>query len=60
LAKIEVRTVIVEEQPEGGFVAFERKHSGAVGQGETEERAVIDLMEAIEALKGYKNVKEER
>jgi predicted RNase H-like HicB family nuclease len=29
-----------------------------VGQGETEERAVIDLMEAIEALKGYKNVKE--
>jgi predicted RNase H-like HicB family nuclease len=55
MAKIELRMIIVEEQPEGGFVAFERD---AVGQGETEERAVIDLMEVIEALRGYKKIKE--
>jgi predicted RNase H-like HicB family nuclease len=41
----------IEEQEEGGFVAYSEEYSGAVGQGETEEEAIKDLKEAIELLK---------
>jgi len=41
----------LEPQEEGGFVAFSREYSGAVGQGETEQEAITDLLEAIKLLK---------
>jgi predicted RNase H-like HicB family nuclease len=41
----------VEEQEEGGFVAFSREFVGAIGQGETAEDAIADIEEAIRLLK---------
>lgn len=41
----------LEPQEEGGFVAFSREYSGAVGQGETIEEAITDIQKAIELLK---------
>jgi predicted RNase H-like HicB family nuclease len=41
----------VEEQEEGGFVAFSREFVGAIGQGETIEDAIADIEEAIRLLK---------
>ena len=41
----------VEPQEDGGFVAFSDKYPSAVGQGDTEEEAFRDLIEAIELLK---------
>jgi len=41
----------LEPQEEGGFVAYSRQYSGAVGQGETREEAIKDLEEAIQILK---------
>jgi predicted RNase H-like HicB family nuclease len=41
----------LEQQEEGGFVAFSREYPEAVGQGETEEEAISDLQEAIQLLK---------
>ena len=49
--KISVPDIYLEPQEEGGFVAFSREYSGAVGQGETIEEAIKDLEEAIELLK---------
>lgn len=43
--------VYLEPQEEGGFVAFSKEYPGAVGQGETEDEAVKDLMEAVQLLK---------
>jgi predicted RNase H-like HicB family nuclease len=43
--------IYLELQEEGGFVAFSKKYPGAVGQGETEEEAIKDLMDAIQLLK---------
>lgn len=43
--------IYLEPQEEGGFVAFSKEYPGAVGQGETEDEAVKDLMKAIELLK---------
>jgi len=43
--------VDLQEQEEGGFVATCREFAGAVGQGETEEEAILDLRQAIELLK---------
>lgn len=42
---------ILEPQEEGGFVAYSKEYSGAIGQGETEEEAISDLKEAISLLK---------
>ena len=41
----------LEEQEEGGFVAFSREFVGAIGQGETAEDAIADIEEAIRLLK---------
>jgi predicted RNase H-like HicB family nuclease len=41
----------LEEQEEGGFVAFSRDFVGAIGQGETAEDAIADIEEAIRLLK---------
>jgi predicted RNase H-like HicB family nuclease len=61
LQKKEVSFILLEEQEEGGFVAYSNEYPGAVGQGETEEEALKDLEEAIQVLKEYlgqrKNVK---
>ena len=46
-------TFYLHAEKEGGFVTFSEKHSGAVGQGETEEEAAHDLMGAIVALKEF-------
>mgnify|MGYP001061522419 FL=1 len=43
--------IYLEPQEEGGFVAFSKEYQGAVGQGETEEKAIRDLQEAIKLLK---------
>jgi predicted RNase H-like HicB family nuclease len=40
----------LESAEEGGYIAKNSKYPGAVGQGETEEEAIRDLEEAIEAI----------
>lgn len=46
-------SISLEPQEEGGFVALCKEYPGAVGQGETEDEAVKDLIEAIKVLKEY-------
>jgi predicted RNase H-like HicB family nuclease len=53
LQKKEVSFILLEEQEEGGFVAYSSEYPGAVGQGETEKEALKDLEEAIQVLKEY-------
>jgi len=50
-------SISLEPQEEGGFVALCREYPGAVGQGETEDEAVKDLIEAIKVLKEYLEMK---
>lgn len=49
--EIAISDIYLEPQEDGGFVAFSREYSGAIGQGETEEEATKDLEEAIQLLK---------
>ncbi|AFK22077.1 type II toxin-antitoxin system HicB family antitoxin [Pyrococcus sp. ST04] len=49
--------VILEPQPEGGYVAYVPALPGCVSQGETEEEALENIKEAIEL---YLEVLEER
>ena len=41
----------LEPQESGGFVAFSREFSGAIGQGETIEEAIADIQSAVMLLK---------
>ena len=49
--------VILEPQPEGGFVAYVPALPGCMSQGETKEEALQNIKEAIEL---YLEVLEER
>lgn len=50
-------SISLEPQEEGGFVALCKEYPGAVGQGETKDEAVKDLVEAIKVLKEYLEMK---
>lgn len=45
--------ITVEPQAEGGFVAKHEGYPGAIGQGETEQEAILDLLDAVESLKEF-------
>lgn len=46
-----VGEITTEVQEEGGFVAKHSAYPGAIGQGETEQEAVLDLLDSVESIK---------
>lgn len=47
--------VIMEPQPEGGFTAYSAAFPGCVSEGETEEEATENFLDALEAWLEVKN-----
>jgi len=56
--KRKITWITVVEQEEGGFIAYTPQFPKAIGQGETEDEAIADLLGAIETLNEVKNKNE--
>ncbi|MCC6403682.1 MAG: type II toxin-antitoxin system HicB family antitoxin [Fimbriimonadaceae bacterium] len=47
-------TVVLEPAEEGGFTAFVPEVPGAVSEGETEEEAIANVLNALDELLAYR------